>query len=51
MIKSGIYLWTNIKTGKIYIGQAVNLHIRKLQFLDKNLYNYAGSYINRDRAK
>lgn len=51
MIESGIYSWTNLKTGKVYIGQAVNLHIRKLQFLDKNLYNYAGSYINRARAK
>lgn len=51
MIKSGIYSWTNLKTGKVYIGQAINLHIRKLQFLDKNLYSYAGSYINRARAK
>ena len=50
-MKSGIYSWTNLKTGKIYIGQAANLHIRKLQFLDKNLYKYAGSYINRARSK
>lgn len=30
MIKSGIYSWTNLKTGKVYIGQAVNLHIMVL---------------------
>lgn len=49
--KAGIYLWYNLKTGKSYIGQSSNLHIRKLQFLDRNLYSYAGSYINRARKK
>lgn len=49
--KAGIYLWYNLKTGKSYIGQASNLHVRKLQFLDRNLYSYAGSYINRARKK
>ena len=34
--KSGIYLWTNLINGKIYIGSSVNLSIRLLQYFNTN---------------
>ena len=51
MYKSGIYLWKNKITGKVYIGQTRNLSLRKSQFLDKNRYYYRGRYINNVRNK
>lgn len=51
MYKSGIYLWKNKITGKVYIGQTRNLSLRKSQFLDKNRYYYGGRYINNVRNK
>lgn len=51
MYNSGIYLWKNSITGKVYIGQSRNLEFRKTQFLHKGIHNYGGRYINRARAK
>lgn len=51
MYKSGIYLWKNKITGKIYIGQSRNLELRKANFLDKNRKYYGGKYINNARLK
>lgn len=50
MFKSGIYLWRNKITGKVYIGQAKDLHGRKLQFYQYNRV-YGGPHIDRARAK
>lgn len=50
MFKSGIYLWKNKITGKVYIGQAKDLHRRKLQFYCYNR-SYGGPYIDKARLK
>lgn len=42
--KTGIYRWTNISSGKSYIGSAVNLSVRL-----KNYYNI--SYLQRETQK
>lgn len=47
---SGIYKWTNLVNGKIYIGQSSNLKKRKSRFLNFNL-EYSGEYINNSRLK
>lgn len=46
----GIYLWTNVKNNKKYIGQSSNLHNRYLSFLNFDK-PYAGGIINRARLK
>lgn len=46
----GIYLWTNVKNNKKYVGQSSNLHNRYLSFLNFNK-PYAGGIINRARLK
>lgn len=51
MYKSGIYLWKNKITGKVYIGQTRDLKLRKSQFLDKTRELYGGKYINNARRK
>ena len=45
---AGIYIWTHIKSGKIYIGSAVNLSLRLSYYLkksylerNKNIYIYS----------
>ena len=50
MFKSGIYLWKNKITGKVYIGQAKDLHRRKLQFYYYDR-TYGGAYIDKARLK
>jgi GIY-YIG catalytic domain-containing protein/NUMOD1 domain-containing protein len=34
--KAGIYMWTNLKNGNIYIGSSVNLSPRLLKYLNEN---------------
>lgn len=46
----GIYLWTNVKNNKKYVGQSSNLHNRYLSFLNFDK-PYAGGIINRARLK
>ena len=46
----GIYLWTNVKNGKKYVGQSSNLRDRYLSFLRFD-QGYAGSRINNARKK
>lgn len=46
----GIYLWTNVKNNKKYVGQSSNLHNRHLSFLNFDK-PYAGGIINRARLK
>lgn len=46
----GIYLWTNVKNNKKYVGQSSNLHNRHLSFLNFDK-PYAGGNINRARLK
>lgn len=49
-MSSGIYKWTNKKTGSIYIGKATNLENRMKEFLRfSNVY--AGELINTERKK
>ena len=48
MNNSGIYRWTNKITGKIYIGQAIDLTKRQLDFMHFNSC-YAGTNINEER--
>lgn len=50
MNNSGIYRWTNKITGKIYIGQAIDLTKRQLDFMHFNSC-YAGANINEERKK
>lgn len=50
MSKSGIYLWRNKITNKIYIGQAKNLDIRRREFLNYKR-PYGGPHIDRARRK
>jgi hypothetical protein len=40
--KSGIYMWTHIESGKIYIGSAIDLSKRFLQY-------YSKSYLKRNK--
>lgn len=46
----GIYLWKNIITNKVYVGQSVNLNNRKKDFYNFK-FPYAGSLINNVRKK
>jgi hypothetical protein len=50
MYKSGIYLWVNKITGKVYIGQANDLDRRRKDFYNFNRH-YGGIYIDRARIK
>src|SRR5690606_35701187 len=44
--KSGIYQWTHKESGKIYVGFAINLKARLLQYFNFNhLERYKTSYI------
>ena len=50
MVNSGIYKWTNLVTGMVYIGQAVDLVRRQIDFMHFNS-RYAGNRINEEREK
>ena len=45
--KAGIYLWTHLESGKIYVGSAVNLSLRLRDYFNKGfLTQRKSSYIN-----
>lgn len=46
----GIYCWTNLVTGKMYVGQSSELNKRHNRFLQFNLV-YSGDKINNERHK
>jgi hypothetical protein len=48
---AGVYMWTNLKTGVVYIGKSKNLEARKSRFLNRRIKKYGGAYINRARLK